>query len=366
MYPCAFQAANKTTGAASVHAQNANRTVSGGLIITHFKSPFTIGPSGSTLAPATTEGFILFGMHVSKLRQFLDLLSIWTTALSSEMLTEPLLAVGGLGGSGTRVVGQILQELGFYLGPELNPQLDNILFTLLFKRRDWFASFPDDAEIERSIETFVATMHHGGETILARLSIAQRAHLFEQTRGLGVNRKRFNQILSSAAPDLGRHSAIAWKEPNTHIFLPQLTRTLPNLKYMHVMRHGLDMALSGNRQQLINWGAQFDLGDAATDDSPNIQLEYWLKVNHRALDIGRVMGPDRFLLVNYDRLCRDFDTEVRHIEEFLGLSLTASGRAELSTGIHSTSAGRHLDVPADTFSPEERQAVAELGFEVAS
>ena len=42
-------------------------------------------------------------------------------------------AVGGVGGSGTRVVARILQCLGCYLGSSLNESLDNLWFTLLLK-----------------------------------------------------------------------------------------------------------------------------------------------------------------------------------------------------------------------------------------
>jgi hypothetical protein len=35
-----------------------------------------------------------------------------------------------------------------------------------------------------------------------------------------------------------------WKEPNTHVVLDRLWAELPRLKYVHVRRHGLDMAFS--------------------------------------------------------------------------------------------------------------------------
>ena len=48
------------------------------------------------------------------------------------------IAVGGVGGSGTRVIAEILIQLGFYLGKDLNASRDNLWFTLLFKRPHWF------------------------------------------------------------------------------------------------------------------------------------------------------------------------------------------------------------------------------------
>ena len=43
--------------------------------------------------------------------------------------------VGGIGGSGTRLVAGLLQIFGYYIGDDLNDSLDNHWFTLLFKRR---------------------------------------------------------------------------------------------------------------------------------------------------------------------------------------------------------------------------------------
>ncbi|MCX6279657.1 MAG: hypothetical protein NT004_16405, partial [Bacteroidetes bacterium] len=46
--------------------------------------------------------------------------------------------VGGVGGSGTRVIAEILSLLNFYLGNDLNGPNDFLLYTLLFKRKKWF------------------------------------------------------------------------------------------------------------------------------------------------------------------------------------------------------------------------------------
>ncbi|PLX51195.1 MAG: hypothetical protein C0613_00910 [Desulfobulbaceae bacterium] len=46
--------------------------------------------------------------------------------------------IGGVGGSGTRVVAEIFAALGVYIGNDLNAASDNLLYTLLFKRPRWF------------------------------------------------------------------------------------------------------------------------------------------------------------------------------------------------------------------------------------
>ena len=46
------------------------------------------------------------------------------------------IAVGGVGGSGTRLVARLLRDLGFFLGADLNESEDTLWFTHLFKRRE--------------------------------------------------------------------------------------------------------------------------------------------------------------------------------------------------------------------------------------
>ncbi len=44
-----------------------------------------------------------------------------------------MLSVGGVGGSGTRVVAGLAESFGYFMGDDLNESKDNLAFTLLFK-----------------------------------------------------------------------------------------------------------------------------------------------------------------------------------------------------------------------------------------
>ena len=48
----------------------------------------------------------------------------------------PPVVVGGIGGSGTRVIAEMLVELGCHIGDDLNKSLDNLWFVLLFNYPD--------------------------------------------------------------------------------------------------------------------------------------------------------------------------------------------------------------------------------------
>ncbi|MFT5629401.1 MAG: hypothetical protein ACI82I_001393 [Gammaproteobacteria bacterium] len=280
-----------------------------------------------------------------------------------QSVPQQMVAIGGLGGSGTRIAAQILQKLDFYIGPTLNLPLDNLLFTLLFKRHDWIKEFPSDAEICGMIDLFSSAMRDGVGQAFEHFSSDKIENMFSNVVGNGINSARFKDILASPAPDMDLYSGMAWKEPNTHVFLPQFMQRFPQMKYIHVIRNGLDMALSGNRQQLTNWGRHYGIeaGDAPDTRS---QLNFWLAANLRAIKLGQEMKSGHFYLLNFDDLCLNFETEVRLLEDFLVRKLSEVDIDNFVQSIGSSSIGRFRNAPPNTFSSSERKAVQALGFVV--
>jgi len=203
------------------------------------------------------------------------------------MIDYPV-AIGGVGGSGTRVVAEMLMRLGIDLGSNLNTASDNLNFTRCFKRQDWFMNFPDERELSAAWETFIDQGIECEDGTLA-------------TSG------------STAVPRWG------WKEPNAHIFLPFLFKNVPEFKYIHVLRNGLDMAFSDNQNQPKNWG-QFILNSPCDDQiTPIYSLDYWIAANIRALKFQQEMKGS-FLLINYDELCKNPKKELAKLLLFVNRS----------------------------------------------
>lgn len=268
------------------------------------------------------------------------------------------LAIGGVGGSGTRLVAEIVQAMGWDLGHDLNGAHDNLWFTILFQRPDWFAAFPDPARINAAIALYHSARSTGLQGGAAALDlITALADRLEQpgTIPTGAGRDNAMRLAQSAAPR-GEGQPWGWKEPNTHIFLPWLFAALPGLRYVHVLRDGRDMALSPNQNQLRNWGPWM-IGEAATDgrDPAVRSLDYWLAANRRAVDLGQA-HPGRFHLLNYDRLCAEPGPELAALGRFLERPVTP----EIAGMIAPRSIGRHMGAQADKFSPEQLDGVARL------
>ena len=262
---------------------------------------------------------------------------------------NPILFIGGLGGSGTRAVAGAVAALGYYPGGCLNGANDNLIFTELFKRPDWLRAGPSPARIRARLRLFEAVMTAGiGVPQLLRAPSLWR-HRDCQGRGLA-----------------GADGAIGWmtKEPNCHIFLEAILDTWAEAVFVYVSRHPLDMAFSDNKGQLGNWSWLFDL-DPATWPSPEAaQLEYWIRTQRR-LDALTARYPGRIHALRFDDFVEHPDEELARLVGALRLPVPADRIAPACAGvIRPDGMGRWRDRDLSTFSAEQIAFCREAGWEV--
>lgn len=278
--------------------------------------------------------------------------------------------VGGVGGSGTRLLAQVLRELNYHLGDCLNEAMDNLWYTLLLRRAELFPGLDPGAgrEIDQALRLFEEATLEGlrGRPTRAQRHLLRRA--LEQSLPVSRDKPRlaYSTLRASPSPDLSRFRGWGWKEPNTHIHLEALARAFPQMKYILLMRNGLDMAFSRNRVQLERWGPRF--GVQLPDDPaavPVAALRYWVRANRRAVDLGRrLLGP-RFLLMNFDEFCREPGPGVERLLDFLGVDADAESRARLAAMPRAPdSTDRYLGEDCSGFDSSDVDAVRDWGFPV--
>ena len=271
------------------------------------------------------------------------------------------IAIGGVGGSGTRVVARILGRLGFFMGDDLNEAWDNLTFTLLFTR----PGVPDldDAAFAQLLDTFTATML-GRDFSAEQRALIERAAADERFRyGWFWRFRRAQWALDPARRFAAAGAPWGWKEPQTHVVIDRLRALLPRLRYVHVARNGLDMAYSANQGQPRLWGERF-LGTPVGTVDPRTSLRFWCAVHRRVLEIGRAMGDD-FYVLDYDRLCADPAGELAALISFAGCDPDDAQRASVAAEIKPPSTiGRFAAHGLDAFDPADVDYVASLGFTV--
>ena len=286
------------------------------------------------------------------------------------ILPEFPVAVGGVGGSGTRLIAELLQDLGYDLGSDLNDSRDNLWFTLLFKRIE-ILNCPE-AELARCLRLFVGRM--SGDASLVQADLALLHRLAERDRAqhdaIWLRQRVDTWQHKAAGADPAQHRPWGWKEPNTHILIDRLLPMQPALKYVHVIRSGLDMAFSDNRNQLRLWGPAVLGNDALAGVAPGddaearLALTYWCAVHRRMLDL-RARCPARILLLNYDRLCTNPAEELPPLLAFLGADSDPATLARLTSLIRTPSSiGRFRGHDSALFDPDDIAFVASLGFPI--
>ncbi|UCH19659.1 MAG: sulfotransferase [Deltaproteobacteria bacterium] len=237
--------------------------------------------------------------------------------------------IGGVGGSGTRVVAAIIAQVGFYLGSDLSPEMDNQLFMLLFKRPGWYRkarlsskkiftglSLLSKAMILRETFSF-AEIRFLLEAVLG-MFLAGHNHMGDG-RGIWPFVRAW-KLLTTKPNVRSKCVGWGWKEPNSHLYLEHMSSYFKKLRYIHTIRHGLDMAFSGNQQQLYNWAPFFGVEiPKSKTDIPKSMLAYWARANRQVLAIGERLGRQKFLIVNFDRLCLSPESEIQKIISFLNI-----------------------------------------------
>lgn len=190
------------------------------------------------------------------------------------------IAIGAIGGSGTRVLARIVEANGIFMGANLNGSHDNLEFTTRFKRLEILTS--SDAEFQERAHSFASLMRQG--------------------------------MIETGALRWG------WKEPNTHIVAARLLRCFPKMRYVHLLRSGLDMAFSQNKNQVRLWGPLFLKNKPEEPPSPADALAYFCEVHRRVTTLAMLPEfQDRIIFVHFEELCRHPDREITRLLEFLDL-----------------------------------------------
>jgi len=269
-------------------------------------------------------------------------------------------AIGGVGGSGTRLIARLLMELGFFMGEDLNESNDNLWFTLLFKHVGILSV--REGEFGELVRIFVDRMTGAGTCNPSQAAQVTRLALRDRPDHPASWLKDRADSLLAAGVMRSCARPWGWKEPNTHVVMDRLPGFLPGMKYIHVMRNGLDMAHSANQNQLRLWGRHFL--DQDFEVSPRWSLKYWHAVHRRILRVCETMG-DRFLLLNYDRLCQDPHGELPPLLKFLGLAPSMDAVSRLAELVRApVSIGRFKRDGVGVFDPEDVAFARRLGFDV--
>jgi hypothetical protein len=213
------------------------------------------------------------------------------------------LIIGATGGSGTRVIARIARHAGYDLGRNVNSAEDALEFY----------SFHD-----KWINRFVGT-----ERKDRRLTAGELERM----------RSEFQSALNRHRPSDSQTTHWGWKAPRSIYLLLFLHEQFPNLKFIHVVRDGRDMALSRNQNQLNKHGAAvLGWSERLFRSKPERSLLLWERVNLHAAELGESKLHQDYLRVRFEDLCEKPVETTADVIKFLGARIDpeAIARAEIA------------------------------------
>jgi hypothetical protein len=268
-------------------------------------------------------------------------------------------AIGGVGGSGTRLGAALLQISDYYIGDDLNDSLDNLWFTLLFNRRSILLE--DQSEFCGLVDLFFARM-----TSEAVFSDEQRARVLSLACDARVRYspdwlRELAETFLSGASSRRPGQPYGWKEPNTSIIIDRLLEVRPDLRYIHFTRHPLDMAFSANQNQLEHWGPVLLKREVAQE--PRESLTYWCAA-HRQIEAVMQRWPERTISVDFDQFCADPQMQGVRIAKFLHAAIPDHARLGDLIDPGRRTSGRFKTADLTQFCAEDMKYIRDLGYDV--
>lgn len=241
-------------------------------------------------------------------------------------MTPPPVVIGGTGGSGTRVVAELVRGLGVYLGTHVNDAIDALA---------WVAAL--DAWIPAFLRSQATMPAAEFERMVAELRACAARHRADID-----------------APD----GPWGWKNPRTLYLLPVFDAIFPGMRFVHVVRDGRDVAFSGNQNQTRLYGPLV-VGSLAGRPESVQAIGLWAKVNLATARYGVRRMAGRYLRVRLEDLCDAPEAGVRRLGEFLQLSTAHTGT--LARLVHPPpTLGRWRDRPPDQIAALEATGAAGL------
>jgi hypothetical protein len=226
-------------------------------------------------------------------------LSVGVAATPSEgdieptMLDRPVVLLGR-GGSGTRLLSQLAQDTGIFLGNEINASGDSV---------EW---------VQPIYQRAIARCGGTG----ADLESPQRL------------RDHARHVLSAA--DVMKQQLWGWKLPETMLILPDVLAAFPRAKIIHLLRHPVSSSLRRSHMtsrlnnpvgRAVLTAAYREVGRSEKSIERDAEWQHnaitWLYQVRRVAHICRQLGAERWLEVRFEDLCTTPKTVSAQVTAFL-------------------------------------------------
>ncbi len=279
---------------------------------------------------------------------------------------QPLI-VFGMHRSGTSLMVRLLADLGIHMGSWLSRDAESVHFQWL-NRRIYGAAGSKWAEVDGLVQSMDSAAFVQQQTEATRRTLFEGHPVLFKGSLLPdfFGRELWTRVCDQDSPFWG------WKDPRTTLTFPIWVRIFPNARWVHMLRNGVDVAVSIHRRsqkqqrKLRNRLLPYDYSPATLDFGYCFRLwEHYLSF---VLGHKHVIPPQQYLELRYEDLLAQPEASLRRITQFAGYPVAAEMLAAAARRVdagrldNSSYAAAYRDqIPAMVARPLMRQ----LGYDYA-
>lgn len=212
----------------------------------------------------------------------------------------PLILLGR-GGSGTRLLSQIVLQRGIFLGNDINISGDSV---------EWVPEM-----YQLGFESCTTEIKPGSD---------------RDNFWIDALRRKANQIIEKAQLPLG--SIWGWKLPETILSLPQVLAAFPRARVIHLTRHPFTSSLrrshlTSRPDNIIGSAVLYAAYEAAFRPITNLErdptfihnaLTWNYQVGKACAQLAKCCPASHIKELRYEDLCRDIEHVHSELDDFLG------------------------------------------------
>jgi len=131
-----------------------------------------------------------------------------------------------------------------------------------------------------------------------------------------------------------------WKNPRSLLLLAFLHEQFPEMRFIHVVRDGRDMAFSENQYDVKRHGAAVLQGRLQDAPQPVRAAAIWAVSNVNTHDYGKRHMAQTYLRLNFETLCERPKDSVQLILDFLANSTADAAKIAEELIVSPTTMGR--------------------------
>jgi len=227
---------------------------------------------------------------------------------------QPLIIIG-MHRSGTSLTVRLLKDLGIHIGNRLSRDAEAIYFQLINRRiyNSVGSKWNDINAIQKAMhsEQFIQEQADRVlDVLFPTHSINPRAGIVEY----------FGPHLWKALSQ-GKTIDWAWKDPRTTFTFPIWLRVFPQARFLHVVRNGIDVAISTHRRthkqrrNLLKRVLRFDYSPLTLDFIYCFHL--WEEYISFVIENKGIISSNRYLELRYENLLAKPEEALRQITNFM-------------------------------------------------